>query len=176
MYWFCKVLSIRLSNPKVMQMLNCAPTAGSMAVTDWNSQRRGTGGATWVLQLLPGVEQKERHHQTDTAISYLLCKWGTHPLLDKNREGVHFSHPSHKTVSLKQLTTCHPREKSETSACSNSILNCELIKSQKLSLGVTSFSGELKFTWKNSKSFKQNYSYNLAKETCIVMFLIAGVL
>lgn len=119
---------------------------------------------------------RERGITRHTAISDLLCKWGTHPLLDKNREGVHFSHPSHKTVSLKQLTTCHPREKTETSACSNSILNCELIKSQKLSLGVTSFSGELKFTWKNSKSFKQNYSYNLAKETCIVMLLIAGVL
>lgn len=158
-------------------MFSCKPIAGSMAVTDWNSQQRGTRGVTWVLQVLPGVGWRERHHQTHTSgVSYLLCKWGANPLLDKGREGGHFSHPSHQTVSLKQLTTCHPREKSETSACSNFILNCELIKSQQLSLCVTSFSGELKFTWKNSKGFKQNYSYNLAKEMCIVMFLIAGVL
>lgn len=161
-----------------MQMLSCEPTAGSEAIPDWNSQRRGTGGATWALQLLPGVGQRERHHQTHRAATSFApaLQWGANPLLGKSREGGHCPHLSHKTISLKQLTICYSREKSKTSACSNIILNCELIKSQKLSWGVTSFSGELKFTWKNSKSFKQNYSYNLARKTCIVMFLITGVL
>lgn len=154
----------------------------NLQLVPWQSQTETDRGEDWGCSLGPPVPSWGRaegditRHTRQPPVSYLLCKWGTNPLLDKGREGGHFSHPSHKTVSLTQLTTCHPREKSETSTCSNIILNCELIKSQKLSLGVTSFSGELKFTWKNSKSFKQNYSYNLAKEMCIVMFLIAGVL
>lgn len=161
-----------------MQMLQREPTAGPMEVSDWNRQR-GAGGATWLLQLLLRFGQREtRAHQNHAAAagSPLLHKRGAAPFPDNGRAGGCFSHPSHQTVSLEQVTSCHPRETSETSACRNIILNRELIKSQKLSLGVTGFSGELKFTWKNSRSFKQNYSYNLAKEMCIVTFLIAGVL
>lgn len=100
-------------------------------------QRKLAGGWNLGLELFPRVWLKERN---------LLHKWGTKPLPDASKEGGSFSQPSHQTVSLEQVTTCHSRKMTETPACSDIIFNCELIKSQKLSLGVTGFSGELKFT------------------------------
>ena len=180
MDWFCKVLSIR---PLKSQSKLCRCSNASLRLVPWRSateiiRGEGLGVQPGSSSSSPGLgEGRDAARPTRRRpVSHLLHKWGTKPLPDNSREGGCFSHPSHQTVSLKQVTTCHPRETSETSACSSIILNCELIKSQKLSLGVTGFSRELKFTWKNSKSFKQNYSYNLAKEMCIVTFLITGVL
>lgn len=150
---------------QVTQMFKCKPMAGPMGSAAETIRADKLEVQSGSSNFCPGLGAWR-----DTArftwwrpVSHLLHKWGTNPLPDKGREGGHSSHPSHQTISLKQVTSCHPRELSDTSACSSIILNCKLIRSQKLSLGVTGFSGELKFTWKNSKSFKQNYTYNLAK-------------
>ena len=54
---------------QVMQMLNHEPTAGPMEVSDWNRQGRGAGGATWVLQFLPGVGWRKVHSQNHVGVA-----------------------------------------------------------------------------------------------------------
>lgn len=134
---------------EIPKQVKWEPVSSPMEVSDWNLEGKGAGGEPGPQALPWGLDEGEKTPDSG-GISQFSCQFNkrrTAPCLNNIKGGSSFSQPSHQAIFLKQVTTCHRRETSKMSACSNIIFNCELIKSQKLSLGVTGFSGELKFTW-----------------------------